>query len=336
MNWIEILILGVVQGVTEFLPISSDGHLTVFQMLFGMTSGKENLFLDVMLHVGTTLAIVLHYRHAVLAGARGLLGSVEVPEVYRRSSVVRVGWLVFIACLPLAPYAKGKKYLEAAMESPVVTGIGFLVTAAALIVTIRRQGGDKGPSETTWRDVLLIGIAQAFAPLPGVSRSGLTIATALARGFSRTWAVRFSLLIAVPAVAGATLFELKDIDLRTLTADRVGPIVAATVLAGLVGYAAIVWLVRIVRAGGLWYFSVYLVVLAAVVLAGSMMRGPRTDVRESPTPDRSERAEPLRSGPDPGDSRLLDRALGPGARSGHARPGAPSAGDRGSIGLDLG
>ena len=106
-----------------------------------------------------------------------------------------------------------------------------------------------------------------FAPLPGVSRSGLTIAAALALGLSRTWAVGFSLLIAVPAILGAAVFEIKDVNRSMLTFDRVGPAVAGTVVAGIVGYFAIIWLTRVVRSGRIWCFSLYLIVLAIVVLS---------------------------------------------------------------------
>ena len=106
-----------------------------------------------------------------------------------------------------------------------------------------------------------------FAPLPGVSRSGLTIATALALGLSRTWAVGFSLMIAVPAILGAAVWEMRHVDPTSLSPDRVAPAIAATILAGVVGYFAIIWLTKIVRSGRIWYFSVYLVLLGIVVLA---------------------------------------------------------------------
>jgi undecaprenyl-diphosphatase len=297
MNWLESLILGAVQGVTEFLPVSSDGHLTVVQFLFahlqGRTvSGAENKFFDVMLHLGTLAAIIVHYREAVATGLRGLLGSTDVPPEFRRASVVRVGLLAFVATLPLIPDALFlKKLIEQAFQSLSATGVGFLITAAVLGLTLRLSGGQKGPAQTTWLDALLIGIAQAFAPLPGVSRSGLTIAAALALGFSRTWSVGFSLLMAVPAILGAAVFEIKDVDPATLTGDRLAQIVAATVLAGLVGYAAIVWLVRIVRGGRLWYFSVYLIILGLVVLAIALNQGVRPDARGSEAMDR-----PVRGG----------------------------------------
>ena len=120
--------------------------------------------------------------------------------------MIRVGLLAVVATLPLIPLKLFlKDLIDQTFESTAAAGIGFLITAAVLSLTARLSGGDKGPLETTWLDALLIGIAQMFAPLPGVSRSGLTIATALARGLSRSWAVGFSLLIAVPAISGAAL-----------------------------------------------------------------------------------------------------------------------------------
>jgi undecaprenyl-diphosphatase len=279
MDWFESLVLGIVQGITEFLPISSDGHLAVTQQAFarlnGSTAGQEeNFFFDVMLHLGTLTAIVVYYRAVVQTAIKGLLGSTEVPPVYRRAAVIRTGLLAGVATTPLVPLALFfLKWIKKAFSSPVATGCGFLVTAAVLLLTVRLQGkgeGGKGPAETTWLDALLIGLAQMFAPLPGVSRSGLTVAAALGLGFSRAWAVGFSLLIAIPAILGAAVKELKDVDPSTLSSGRVLQTVAATILSGIVGYGAIIWLVKIVRSGRMWYFSVYLVVIGLAVLAASL------------------------------------------------------------------
>ena len=274
MEWLESLVLGLVQGITEFLPISSDGHLLLVQNFFAWLTGvshtgEENLFFDVILHLGTTVAILVYNRDYIIKGLRGLLGSVEVPEAFRRDQIIRVGLLAILATTPLIPLALFlMKYIKKAFEGTTVAGYGFLVTAAALVTTawLSRRGGTKGPAEMTWLDALLIGVAQTLAPLPGVSRSGMTIAAALALGLSRPWAVGFSLLIAVPAILGAAVKEIKDIDPATLSASHVSQAIAATILAGVVGYFAIQWLFRIVRAGHVWYFSVYLVVLALVVL----------------------------------------------------------------------
>lgn len=280
MNWLEALVLGAIQGVTEFLPISSSGHLALVEHLFarlhGATmSGPDSLFFNVMLHLGTLVAILAYYRAVVRDGAAGLLGSKSVAPEYERSRLVRVCALAVIATIPAAFIGKFFKHeIEAATANPMVTGLGFLVTAAVLGFTARLGSGTKDPELTTWRDALLIGCAQAFAILPGVSRSGSTIATALMLGLSRTWAVGFSLLMAIPAILGAAVLELKEVDPRTLTALDPAMILSATIVSGLVGYSAIIGLVRIVRRGKLWYFSVYLAILAVVVLASLRVSDP--------------------------------------------------------------
>ncbi len=273
MEWLESLVLGLVQGLTEFLPVSSDGHLLITQNVFGWLtgvkhSGEENLFFDVILHLGTTAAILIYNRDVITKVFRGLLGDDETAG-FRRSELVRVGVLAIIATSPLIPLALFfKKMIERTFEGITVAGFGFLITAGILLATgwLRRRDGTKGPAETSWLDALLIGLAQMFAPLPGVSRSGLTIAAALALGLSRTWAVGFSLLIAIPAILGAAVWEIRKVDPATLSSDRVAQAVAGTILAGVVGYFAIQWLFKVVRAGHIWYFSIYLILLAVMVL----------------------------------------------------------------------
>ena len=344
IDWIESLVLGLVQGLTEFLPISSDGHLAItqhgFEALTGRTSSSASkIFFDVMLHVGTTLAILLHYRQQGVAGAKGLLGSVEVAEPFRRNNVIRTAMLAIVATLPLIPDKLFfLDYIEKTFDSLTWIGAGFLVTAATLFVSHRLKGGEKGPLETTFVDALLVGIAQMFAPLPGVSRSGLTISAALALGFSKTWAVGFSLLMAVLAVSGAVVFEVAKAakavkaDPSILPLDKVAQIVAAATVAGVVGYLAIVWLVRLVRAGRFWYFSVYLVLLGLGLIVVDQSRRSATDARPSPAADRS----PGRPAPRPGDrpgfslgsvdresiAQFVDRTFGAGPR-----PDRPCASD---------
>jgi undecaprenyl-diphosphatase len=274
MEWLESLVLGVVQGITEFLPVSSDGHLLLTQHLFAWLtgvyrSGKENLFFDVILHLGTTAAILVYYKAAIAHAWRGLMGADDIAAEFRREAVIRAGLLAIVATSPLVPFALFfKKAIEKTFEGITVAGFGFLITAAALLLCawLTRRGGARGLAETTWLDALLIGLAQMLAPLPGVSRSGMTIAAALALGLSRSWAVGFSLLIAVPAILGAATWEVRHVDPSMLNPDRLAQAVAATISAGVVGYFAISWLTKIVRAGKVWYFSVYLVLLGIVVL----------------------------------------------------------------------
>lgn len=343
MEWLEALVLGAVQGITEFLPISSDGHLMITQALFAWLTGNdktgaENLFFDVMLHLGTLTAILVYYRAVVKTSLKGLLASEDVPPAYRRSAVIRTGLLAIVATSPLVPLALFfMKWIKKAFDSPMAGGVGFLITASVLLLTVVLRRGDekgKGPAETTYLDALLIGLAQMFAPLPGVSRSGLTVAAALGLGFSRSWAVGFSLLIAVPAILGAAAKELAgvkklmDVNPDMFTRDRVAQTVAATVLAGIIGYGAIIWLVKIVRSGRMWYFSVYLIVLGIVVILAASKLTPKTgasaDARIEKAVDGSVRGRAPGSPPG-GFSRrrigTLDRADGAGPGPGPDRVG---------------
>jgi undecaprenyl-diphosphatase len=309
MEWLESLILGVVQGITEFLPVSSDGHLLVTQQLFAwltgdQRTGRQNLFFDIMLHLGTVAAILVHYRRPIQEGVRGFVfNKPGVAPGFDRASIFRVGLLAAVATAPLVPFALFfKKRIDATFESDIAAPIGFLISAAILaLVSLKMRGpeGGKESAETTWVDALLIGLAQTLAPLPGVSRSGMTIAAALALGLSRAWAVRFSLLIAVPAVCGAALYELKDAikepESLGLTPDRIAQTLAATVIAGIVGYVAIVWLIRVVRAGRLWYFSVYLVLFAIVVLSLVSASGRSGDGSSTKALDRTARGRAAES-----------------------------------------
>jgi undecaprenyl-diphosphatase len=330
MDWVESLVLGIVQGITEFLPVSSDGHLVITQGAFAWLggrerSGAENLFYDVMLHLGTLLAVVVYFRAVVKTGAQGLAGAEDVPPAYRRGAIVRTAILAGIATTPLVPLKLFfLDWIEKSFESLAAAGIGFLITAGVLLLTLRLQDrgeGGKGPAETTWLDALLIGIAQMFAPLPGVSRSGLTVAAALGLGLSRAWAVGFSLLIMIPAVLGAVVFQLKKLDPSTLSAARVGQTVAAMALAGVLGYGAIIWLVKIVRSGRMWYFSVYLVVLGLAVLAASAAGlGAKPTSNAVPGAARDARFEESADGPtgraDPGALAGARQRLGGGALAG--------------------
>ena len=300
MEWLKSLVLGVVQGITEFLPISSDGHLLITQNLFDWlmgtrSSGKENLFFDVILHLGTTVAILVYYRREIATGLRGLQGAEDVPEGFRRPQIVHVGILAAVATAPLVPLALFfMKWIKKSFEGITMAGIGFLVTALVLLVThwLNRREGTRGPAETKWWHALLIGLAQTLAPLPGVSRSGTTIAMGLALGLSRPWAVGFSLMMAVPAILGAVAKEVLDMvkdHAGMPPAEYILQALAATVVAGLVGYAAITWLVRIVRSGRIWYFSVYLIVLGTLVLAVAT-RGGSADAGRASAMDGSVRS----------------------------------------------
>jgi undecaprenyl-diphosphatase len=149
MEWLESLVLGVVQGITEFLPVSSDGHLLLTQNLFGWLTGapktgKENLFFDVILHLGTTAAILVHYRKVIAHGLRGLMGGDDVEPGFRRPELIRVGVLAAVATSPLIPLALFlKKTIEKTFEGIAFAGAGFLITAVVLMLTAGMGSRDR-------------------------------------------------------------------------------------------------------------------------------------------------------------------------------------------------
>ena len=245
---------------------------TLFEAVRGGGAGdvEADLFFAVLLHVGTLGAIVAYYHRRVIDGLRALLGGSAVGVT--RRDVIRAVLLAGVATAPAVLAALTlKPQIERAFNGLEAPGFGFLITAVLLVAVTRLGGrsGARGLSEMTWTDALLIGLAQAMAITPGISRSGSTIVAGLALGFSGSWAVGFSLLMAVPAILGAAVLEILDLEPGTIAPDQWGMMASATAVSGIVGLGAIAWLVRIVRSGRLWYFSVYLIPLGVAVLVAA-------------------------------------------------------------------
>ena len=254
---LDIILLAVVQGLTEFLPVSSSGHLVLLQHLLGSSEG--DLFLDVVLHCGTLGSVLVVYRR-------------DVWRLLRLDAPARL-YILALAVGTLPAVAVGlllKDVVEAVFASPVYAGVGLLVTGAVLLTT--RLAPGRGDAPDTWEPrpvplgkALLVGCAQAVAICPGISRSGSTIAASLWLGLARAEAARFSFLLSVPAIAGALVLHLLDGDLTTRTGG-VGLALAAVVAFG-VGLVAIRWTTMAVVQKHFWKFSVYVLVLGAVVVA---------------------------------------------------------------------
>lgn len=287
LQWLEALILGLIQGLTEFLPVSSDGHLALGQALFDHLrgehrSGSDKLLLDIILHLGTLIAVLIYYsqwfRPIFLKNAEQHVNSPGMPDdlvPQTRPEFLRVSLLAVVATLPTGIVGLAlKKAFEQAHDSLYAAAVGFWITAAILWLCQKLPGGGKGRAQTTFTDAFLIGLAQSLAPLPGVSRSGMTIAAALGRGLSPAWAAVFSLWISLPAIGGALVMEGKDLmespDVNT-SLLKMGA--AGAVVAGVVGYFAILWLVRVVKARRLEIFSIYLTGLGLFVLIWAYLSG---------------------------------------------------------------
>jgi len=264
MTILQAIFLGLVQGIAEFLPISSSGHLSVFQNLLGMNAeGADNLLFDVLLHLATLFSVCFVYWKdikAVAADCGGFLRGIghPVPGKERmRHPGARLLLLIVCATVPLVLILPIHGKVELLYYSTAFIGIAFLLTGCMLFIADRMDRGTKTARTMRIRDALLIGLCQAIATAPGLSRSGTTITAGLATGLKRTFAVKFSFLISIPAVLGANLVTLvkalkAGVDWSLLPACLLGMIAAAVV-----GYFAIRLLQYISRKGRFGWFAYY-------------------------------------------------------------------------------
>jgi undecaprenyl-diphosphatase len=257
----ESVVLGAIQGLTEFLPISSDGHLALTEMLFKFSS--KGLALNVMLHVGTLLAtLVMLWPRVRPALFDGLAACVK-PSLFVTVPGARDALVVILASIPTALLGLGLRHsVERWTESPLAVGLGFLATSAVLIASrFAKNGDDEQPGVV---GAVLIGIAQGLAVLPGLSRSASTITLALFLGVRRERAFELSMLMSLPAVLGATLLEAPKAfsDPALLVPAALGAVVAF-----FVGLVALGLLRRIVVAGRFSWFAAWVVPVALATLA---------------------------------------------------------------------
>ena len=238
----EAIVWGVVQGITEFLPISSDGHLVLVPAFLGIDG--PDLTVTAVLHLGTLLAVIVYFRRELWSLTRFRTD----PDARRLLVLLAVG--TFPAFLALLV----RDQVEELQTSVTATAWFLILTGLVLAVADRIKPGQRRVADARIPDALLVGLAQVTAILPGLSRSGVTIATALARRFDRVEAARFSFLLGVPAVTGAGLLELRNLAGGTgvEAATWVGVAIAA-----ITGYAAIAFLLTMLNRGGLLVYAVY-------------------------------------------------------------------------------
>lgn len=263
MSLLEAILLGIIQGATEFLPISSDGHLVLIPAIFNLSS--PDLVLIGLVHAGTLLAIVGYFaRDLWVIGRAWLAGIANRNPMGDANS--RLGWFMILGSVPAAIFGLGlKDFFERQFESPTVAAAGLLVTAAFLVVGERLLRGVKTLDKLSAVDTLIIGTLQVLALLPGVSRSGTTIAAGLWRGLDRPAAARFSFLVGLPAIAGAGLLSIVDI----FSAQGSMPAthyIAAFVAAAVTGYLCITFLLNWVKRHSLYIFAVYCAAVGTLYL----------------------------------------------------------------------
>jgi undecaprenyl-diphosphatase len=263
IDLLKAVVLGIIQGLTEFLPISSSAHLRIFPELFGW--GDPGAAFTAVIQIGTELAVLIFFRKDIWRIGSAWVRSLFQPE-YRGTLDSRMGWYVIVGSVPIVVLGVLlKDVIERDFRNLWIIGTMLIVLGVVLGVADRVGRTDRTMGRLTMKDAVLMGLAQALAIIPGVSRSGATISMGRFLGFDREAATRFAFLLAIPAVVGAGLFELKEIP-HGHNDFGWGPTITATVVSFVVGYAAIAWLLRYVSTRSYTPFVVYRVVLGAGTL----------------------------------------------------------------------
>lgn len=261
MTWFQAAVLALVQGITEFLPVSSSAHLILVPVLTGWTD--QGLDFDVMVHAGTLVAIVVYFRVELATMARDWLQSFKGGGETRDS---RLAWWVLIGTIPAGIAGMLlKDDIAFFLRSPLLIAVGLIVFGVLLGVADWRCRGTRDEYSLTLRDVIVIGLAQALALFPGTSRSGITMTAGLFLGLSREAAARFSFLLAVPIIAAATLLVAVDLADAKVETDW-GKLALAFVLAAVSAYTVVHYFLAFIKRVGMQPFVAYRIALGALLL----------------------------------------------------------------------
>jgi undecaprenyl-diphosphatase len=269
MPIVHAIVLGIVQGLTEFLPISSSGHLILVPELFGweeLTRDPElNKTFDVALHVGTFAGVAWYFRHDIVRYIAAAWRSLRARSV--RTVDERMAWLLLLSAVPAAVVgALLNDFIDEELGEPVLIGVMLIVFGLVLFAADRLPGARRADRFGV-RDAALMGTAQALALQPGVSRAGATISMGRWLRFDRDAATRLSFLMSLPIIAGAALFQGTDVMLGDgIDGDLVAPFVWGTIAAGVSGFVAVAWLLRLLRTHSFTPFVVYRVLAGASVV----------------------------------------------------------------------
>lgn len=287
MSLFEAIIMGIIQGMTEFLPVSSSGHLALFKILFGVETDTGILF-DVLLHLGTLVAILAALYKDILRllgegiaiveefflNIRIFFGNTFYKEHKSYFRLVNNSYRKFVMLIVFSTIPTGiigyfaADIVEEASGILLVPGICLVLTALLLFLSDRVADGDKLPRNVSYSNAFFIGICQGFATLPGLSRSGTTIAVCLLSKFDRKFAVKYSFIMSIPAVIGAAIFELKDIMGVSVQASELGCYLVGVLFAAIVGYICIKTMLVVVRKKKFTYFAVYCLIVGLVSIIG--------------------------------------------------------------------
>jgi undecaprenyl-diphosphatase len=273
MTIFQSILLGVVQGLTEFLPVSSSGHLVIIPFLLGWDIPPADAFVfDVLVQVATLFGVFVYFWQDLVIIARATITALWQRQPFATREA-RLGWYVFFATLPAGWIGLiFKETFERVFDSPLITALFLLVTASLLLMAERIGRRSRALESLTWKDAVFIGAFQALALFPGVSRSGATITGAMARDLERPASARFSFLMSIPIMLAAGFLAGAEL-LRTPNLPSLMPVfVPGFITAAVVGYLAIGWLLSFLARRPLYLFSAYCVVIGLTTLVTYLLR----------------------------------------------------------------
>jgi undecaprenyl-diphosphatase len=264
---LEALVLGIVQGLTEFLPISSTGHLILAEEVLGIPEGKFGLQFDAAIHLGTLAAVLVYFRDSVRRLIGAWLASLASRD-WQATPDSKLAWLLVLGTVPAAiAGALIEDTAESELREPALVGAMLLLFCLPLLLAEYRGRGNRNVGSAGVKDALLLGLAQSVALIPGVSRSGITIAAGMLAGFRREEAATFAFLLSAPVIAGAGGKQIFDALRDGDAGQGAGVYAVGLISAAVVGYAAVAFLMRFLRARSLLAFVAYRVVLGVIVLS---------------------------------------------------------------------
>lgn len=272
MTIIQAIALGAIQGLTEFLPISSSAHLLLAPWFFGWRS--YGLPFDVALHAGTALAVLTYFRNVWFELARGLLASLRQRRLAANRQAY-LAWLIIIGTIPgVLVGAFGEDYIQIYLRSPLIVALMLIAFGLLLLYAERKSAEQRALGALSLSDSVYIGSAQALALIPGVSRSGITITAGLLRDFDRRTAAEFSFMLSAPIIAGAALKELMLLlRVQAIDGEAVWVFAAGAASAAVVGFLCIKYFLRYVQTRSLLPFVVYRLLLGVIIIIYAYTKG---------------------------------------------------------------
>lgn len=287
----QSIIMGILQGFTEFLPVSSSGHLAIFKYLFKIQTDTGILF-DILLHFGTLISICVAFRREVLKLIvegfgifidfcynvpiffRNLFSRAEKEEYYQliTSPARKMVMMIIVSTIPTAVLGlAAKDFVEYAQMGLLIPGVCLLITAVLLFFADNAKPGKKKVKNIKYLNGFEVGMVQGLATLPGISRSGSTITACILLGFDKSFAVKYSFLMAIPAILGATVLEFKDVTLAGIEPKTWGIYLVGMIFSAIIGYIAIKTVMVIARKKKFIVFSIYCFVIGMMAIIGNFV-----------------------------------------------------------------